>query len=401
MRSTEELQMWNDPQHWRLPDASGYTSYRDNLKSKRMPIAGHWEGDGSIRPVDLYCYLKFRFGDPNGILTFLAGPHSDNLFHWDYTLQVDQGFLDIISGNRGTEIRIWSFEAIDPFAWHTLIANLKNEFARNGGGIGSVRKSLEKWQLFVNPFRRLQHTIHRMAEELEELEFIEPPDLRAGYETREEYETSIRALNTYTAQMNRVSSLGLTLRYLCPVWAESFVNLLLFVCGNAETKAPENYEKIIRAHIDIRIGELHLRCVGFSAALDIKAPAVKAMLRMMNFRNHILHGNIDPLQSAFDTVFFDRNRPIFVEEDNLALRLPRKANEWVRPEKALEDVTTVEDFIAEVMMAMESVILEDFIEIMGDSQPGWRPDTGRVGVLFPKEIAIFAGIGGEVPEDTV
>jgi hypothetical protein len=36
-----------------------------------------------LSPVDVYCYLKARFGEPKGFQTFLRDDSSDNWIHWD------------------------------------------------------------------------------------------------------------------------------------------------------------------------------------------------------------------------------------------------------------------------------------------------------------------------------
>src|SRR5436309_3077187 len=41
-----------------------------------------------LAPVDIYCYLKARFGEPNGFQTFLRKEEtSDNWIHWDFLLK--------------------------------------------------------------------------------------------------------------------------------------------------------------------------------------------------------------------------------------------------------------------------------------------------------------------------
>lgn len=40
-----------------------------------------WEITNELKPVDLFCYLSAKYGDPNGILTLLKEEDSDNLIH--------------------------------------------------------------------------------------------------------------------------------------------------------------------------------------------------------------------------------------------------------------------------------------------------------------------------------
>src|ERR1051325_3277146 len=52
-----------------------------------------------IAPIDLYVYLKARFGMPNGIQTILRAPHSDNLFHWQYAVGTDAVLFEPTEAN--------------------------------------------------------------------------------------------------------------------------------------------------------------------------------------------------------------------------------------------------------------------------------------------------------------
>jgi hypothetical protein len=71
---------------------------KENLKS----TTGRWELTTGIRPVDLYVYLKARFGEPNGI-TMISKDHedSDNLIHWHYSLKPTLGHLILFAGHSG------------------------------------------------------------------------------------------------------------------------------------------------------------------------------------------------------------------------------------------------------------------------------------------------------------
>ena len=57
----------------------------ERLKKANRVFSRFIIGD-RITPIDLYVYLKARFGRPNGIQTILRAPHSDNLFHWQYAV---------------------------------------------------------------------------------------------------------------------------------------------------------------------------------------------------------------------------------------------------------------------------------------------------------------------------
>ena len=44
-----------------------------------------WEFTNEIKPIDLYCYLQAKYGNPNGLQNFLRNDSSDNLIHWEWS----------------------------------------------------------------------------------------------------------------------------------------------------------------------------------------------------------------------------------------------------------------------------------------------------------------------------
>ena len=79
---------------WRLPTKEELRVFMDRVldKAKERDTEGHSKPSGLVvrhhlSPVDVYCYLKGRFGEPNGFQNFLRRDTSDNLIHWDFTLR--------------------------------------------------------------------------------------------------------------------------------------------------------------------------------------------------------------------------------------------------------------------------------------------------------------------------
>src|SRR5690349_24755925 len=57
-----------------------------------------------LKPVDVYAYLKGRFGQPNGFQNFLRRDTSDNLVHWDFNLKA--GSVDLYFCGATREVQI-------------------------------------------------------------------------------------------------------------------------------------------------------------------------------------------------------------------------------------------------------------------------------------------------------
>src|SRR5258708_250711 len=64
----------------------------------RGPVS-QWILHKGISPLDLYVYLKARFGDPNGFQMTLKSPSSDNYAHWHWTLQHEDSVIEFMGLN--------------------------------------------------------------------------------------------------------------------------------------------------------------------------------------------------------------------------------------------------------------------------------------------------------------
>lgn len=67
------------------------------MRRDPSPFKSFWQNDGTIKPGDLYCYLRARFGPPNGLMMALIEDSSDNLFHWHYCVRVKGEWLEMLS----------------------------------------------------------------------------------------------------------------------------------------------------------------------------------------------------------------------------------------------------------------------------------------------------------------
>jgi hypothetical protein len=139
--------------------------------------------------VDLYCYLFVRFGPPSGIQNFLRGDHSENLIHWEWALQYKDRILLIQGQNYRTDLWV-SGNELPPEALKDLVSELKSDFSEYGPKMGKVRKALEHWVEFINPYQRIRRSIESLTKELESLNLsdkgLAKKDL-ADYESPEDW----------------------------------------------------------------------------------------------------------------------------------------------------------------------------------------------------------------------
>ena len=144
-----------------------------------------------------------------------------------------------------------------------FFAALKQDFANYGKEMSEVRKDLEHWELFVNPYKRLHDVLLRTKHDLialnmSEIDIPETPQSREGLENLQ------KQIQELGPKFDDALRLGVTLRMLTPVLAEAFVNLLIFILAKEEIKKDARlYQDAIRREIDVRVKSLHMICDGF------------------------------------------------------------------------------------------------------------------------------------------
>jgi len=338
-----------------------------------------------IRPVDLYVYLKSRFGEPNGHLMIVKNDDSDNLFHWHFAMATPLGTLEFICWTFRLEI-FHPFNPVDSDA-HEFLQCIKNDFQNHAQRMGEIRKSLEHWHMFLNPYRRLKSMIEDNLQEIVDLHIedivdpVHPTNLDDAESFKDQFS---KAAEKYA----RASRLCLSVRMLAPVLAESFVNMIIFILARPEIKADKRlYESTVRQNIDVRIRSLHLNCEGFSThVLYDDWEAFKEFHTLVNNRNKLLHGNIDPALTEFHDLFFEGKTPLFKEFKDFSFFSYKAELLNSTPEEALRDYQVVQDMCSHIMLCIQEDLREQVLQPMLARDLGWDPDRKRIGILFPDHM---------------
>jgi hypothetical protein len=375
---------------WRAPESKEITSYLEDQATKRTVAI--WANDGSISPLDLYCYLKARFGPPNGISMLFRKPSSDNGIQWHYTLFSSGSMIDFFGMNRLLEIRVSRASPVSDFDWRCFLGRIKEDFKTWASQMLEVRRSLEKWSLFINPFRRLDLMVDTLVKRLKALDLKEPrpPPLPPNSTQQRRY---MEEFSNWNQNISEAQLLGTSLRMIAPVLAESFVNFLIFALAKQEIKSnARRYEDLIRKPLVNRVTSLHLYCEGFIREITNDSEAFKKFHSLMKARNDLLHGNVDPSKLKFDEVFFDGTIPLFCDEQSLAIRLRAHGIRSMEPEAALNDIKTVEEFARLLLDQLDPKYRQEILRLLKESQPGWREADKKIGILFSDTIVEFAGI---------
>jgi hypothetical protein len=348
-------------------------------------LGGFFSIQNEIRPADLYCYLCARFGPPNGLSNLLRTDDSDNLIHWEWYLRADPGSISILGTNFRTDFLVGGYE-IDPVARESIIQQIKKDFHRYGSEMSKVRKSLEPWVEFINPYQRLRRSISQLQNQLDRLDIDIPRD--SAIDLRDP--AGPAKWTSMSERYSLASGLCFGIRAMLPVMAESFVNMLLYLLLRPEIKTDDRLrENVIRAPIDVRVKSLSINCIGFKHPIDYSAEPCARYHSLVNERNDLLHGNVTIDKLSFNELYFMGKVPIFQQyrsmwERSVGVEVGASGLAKLRDEVAIVDAFT--DYL---LSNVEDRIRDDVMRVLDTRDLGYNKVTGRTGVLFPSWLADF------------
>jgi hypothetical protein len=343
-----------------------------------------------LRPVDVYAYLKARFGEPNGIQNFLRRDDSDNLIHWDFFLWAGNEVVYLSGASR--EILIMVTEQLSDEEWKELINNIKSDFARVAKDKSAIQHSFEKYVLFQNKFAALAELCADLHASI--TDGLPPVATPAGQDSEDE----ITAINeAMTQQSKRVQQLFgdcLKLRLLMPIMAEAYINMLILTfCRSVIRDDPALYNGFLRAKIPERLELLSVYCNGFARTVEKSLPGWQNFMRIVNRRNFELHGNVDPIRDQIETVYFERRRPLFVNPGHNIHVLFEQMERQANPEGLLREYEELHAFLGEIAGCLTPRHKAFFDEVISDAHPGFEIYKRRPTRLFPDHLIWHAGQG--------
>ncbi|MBU3167805.1 hypothetical protein [Acinetobacter baumannii] len=355
---------------------------------KKFLYFKHWVLKNEIKPVDLYCYLYAKYGSPKGLLTLLRNKElgSANLIQWDWMLKGDLGTVHIQGHNFRTEVFIAHNLDSDCFEVEDFLEQIKADFKNYGKEISNIKKSLEKWTEFVNPFFIIRASVSQNFSKLKELQLDLEQDKVSNIFELDDDQKWTEIMNKYYFAVGLIHGL----RSMLPVLAESFINCIIFILCKPEIKSSSRlYDSIIRQQIDIRIQSLHLNCNYFTSPIDYNSEECKNFHTLMNERNDILHGNINIKKQSFGEVYFDKNMAIYdTYQDHWEKSIGILINS-VKLDTIFRDLKVVEDFIEYIYSKLEPQVSSDLKILLDKAYLGFNPKTGRIGILFQDHFADF------------
>jgi len=191
--------------------SSGRKDKRQGERRSVLAIRTH------LAQIDLFCYLKARFGEPNGFQNYLRKKDdSDNLIHWEYQLRAGDVYINIGGANRETHFVIT--EPLSDADWQSMILSIKADYRRIGPDKSQILRALEKWVVFPNKYVQIADVCTKLHETI--------TDNIIGYQvyrpnsasTRKDTKSRYKALALLSQRAEKLYGACLQLSCSLPCW---------------------------------------------------------------------------------------------------------------------------------------------------------------------------------------
>jgi hypothetical protein len=340
-----------------------------------------------LSPVDVYCYLKARFGEPNGFQNWLRQDTSDNWVHWDYYLKTAE--QDVYLCGMSREVHFVLSEKMTDENWRDLVLAIKADYGRVGKEKSAVLKSLEHWVTFPNKFVEIADVCAELHAEI--------VDNVRGYQSYKTPSNRNKGTSAHSAKLakqltTRSAKLYqhcLELSLLTPVLAEAFINMIvLILCKQEIRRNKRQFDEFIRSHIDVKLFDLAFKCEGFSKPIDQYSDEFKNFKRVMDKRNNAIHGNCDPEKERIESVYFEGKRPLFVEAGDHIGKLLETLERQHEPGTVVRDYEQTHAFLFYILSCLEPGQFGPVGTILESRYPGYDVNRKITGYLFPDHVAV-------------
>jgi hypothetical protein len=391
-----------------MPACLDVLSWRLSTPKEMLTFLGDGEDKGDkrrrhlltvkthLRPVDVYTYLKARFGDPNGFQTFLRKDDSDNLIHWDFFLWAGDEVVYLSGASR--EVMIMVTEALSDEQWKQLIEAIKGDFRRVAKEKSAILHSLEKYVLFQNRYVALANLCAELHASIVDI----PPAADLVPLRNEQDDTKVFE-EVMAQRSKRISQLNgdcLKLRLLMPIMAEAYINMIILTfCRSAIRDDPKLYDDFLRASIPERLELLSVNCDGFARPVDKSIPGWDNFMRIVNRRNFELHGNVDPIKDQIEVVYFEGRRPLFVNPGHNIHLLFDQIEKDADATGLLDEYVNLHGFLVDIVECLTPRHKAFFDQVISDAYPGYELTKRRPTRLFPNHLVWHAAEGTRYDDD--
>lgn len=300
----------SDIDHWKMP-LSKYREYllkMDDFKTKFVtPI--------QIDALKLYALLVTKISlQPNGFYSLTrSGKPLDNFVWWDFALECDKGFIQILRTTHVIEAIVY-FESEEFNVEKFFIDNIeKYKFE-----ISETIKSFERHQVYINHFVSYRDCVEQLWQDVKDIDITLPYSPVTHASDKKSMEAYVSEIKKFTKNSVRFHTLGKSLVLNAAFKIESFINLYVRVCAKPELRAyPQILDNFFKkSDLRHRLTNLKFYTGSLSQTPDLDHDVIKNALKLMTLRNKYVHGDETSELNQLGVVLFDQDYPLHPTSEN-------------------------------------------------------------------------------------
>lgn len=345
-----------------------------------------------IDSIRLYCLLKhFISSTPNGSYTFMQkGLPLDNLFYWDFVLECDKGFIQIWRTPQFMEA-LYLVDISD----FNLKNFLKQNLVKYHVEIDETLNGLDNHSTYINHYKSYRSCVEYLWKEVSKIDFGNP----VSPETHILDDDSIyQKLKSEIRQFGEASikfhSLGKSLILDSAFMVESFINLFIRV---GATKDLKKYDDVLKKHLNSsfpdKLKNLKFYSQLMTADVDLERREVKNVNELMTIRNKYVHYDENSIHNKLDTIYFDKDFPVFPNYDEMpAIEAMKMTYHNPTFEKVKTAYESGKNFIGYIESLIRPEIREMILFFMNQNPIGFNEKRKIYTVVYSEPVAMFYGI---------
>jgi hypothetical protein len=339
----------------------------------------------------LFALLKWKFGGPNGPLSYLGRPGGDpdGPFKWDFLfVPLEPLRLQVIRSTSRIEVWWWGAEV------HTeeVLGYLQHNLDLHKSEIDTSIGELEEYTLILNPFARHRAVVGIAADELSKTQPIRPAIAASVHVPRNVLTEQGEEFSAYLRAIDRQALFAITLVSSSAFMAEAYLNLILALFMREEIRRSNTAlaETLFRKWRH-KTERLPIDCHSVTVAPDLGDVRVRDAKRLFDMRNEIAHSFPDKTAMKIGTMWFDRCFPI------LAAAMPfhefafALSNQLPSAEESLFCRSAAEGFV-QFLRSLLSPDAASLLELFARTNPlGFNNKKQIYGVPFGAAVIIACG----------
>jgi hypothetical protein len=169
--------------------------------------------------------------------------------------------------------------------------------------------------------------------------------------------------------------------------------VILILCKTEIRTNKRQFDEFIRSQIDVKLFDLYYKCEGFAKSIDPHSEEFKNFKRVMDKRNHAIHGNCDPEREQIELVYFEGKRPLFTEPGDHIGKFFETLERQHEPNVVIKDYEDTHAFLLYLIDCLTPGQSKRVWRVLEDHYPGYDVDRKIIGGLFPDYIAVAHPVG--------